>query len=231
MSTLNSDQSQSVMEEIIDSGLTAAIKPNSKKQVLSKGDARYWLEGGRLFKNHDAAEYACRFTALGRRGHFKLGTANKKTAAAKAAAVYCTIQSKGWEVALAQFKPTKSEQSRGTTVGAFIETACRISTARSQSLEAYTKAFRKIVSEISGLSGDRKHDVRGGGAAVWRKKIDAVELASIAPAEIMAWKKRRLLEAGDDPLEKRRTIVTVNSLIRNAKALFGKKRDNRVLSG
>ena len=34
--------------------------------------------GGRLFKNHDSAEYACRFTALGRREHFKLGTVKKK---------------------------------------------------------------------------------------------------------------------------------------------------------
>ena len=115
MSTLNGDQSQSAMEEIIDSGLTAEIKTNSKKRVLSKGDARYWLEGGRLFKNHDSAEYACRFTALGRREHFKLGTVKKKTAAAKAATVYCTIQSKGWEVALAQFKPKTSEQGREAT--------------------------------------------------------------------------------------------------------------------
>jgi hypothetical protein len=73
------------MEEKIDSGLTAGSKPNKSAKVLSKADSRYWLEKGRLFKNHGSTESSCRFTALGRREHFKLGTPNKKTAAAKAA--------------------------------------------------------------------------------------------------------------------------------------------------
>jgi integrase len=50
-----------------------------------------------------------------------------------------------------------------------------------------------------------------------------VKLESIKPADIVAWKNRRLRDAEGDPLTKRRAIVTVNSLIRNSKALFGKK--------
>ena len=40
---------------------------------------------------------------------------------------------------------------------------------------------------------------------------------------MVAWKNARLKAAGSDPLARRRTTVTVNSLIRNAKAPLGKK--------
>ena len=93
------------MVEIIDSGLTAEIKKSKRKPVLSKGDSRYWLEEGRLFKNHGAAEYSCRFTTLKRREHFALGTQNKKTAAAKAAEIYSFIQANGWEAGIDRYKP------------------------------------------------------------------------------------------------------------------------------
>jgi integrase len=76
---------------------------------------------------------------------------------------------------------------------------------------------------VKGIKYDRKHDFHGGGVAKWRELIDGVSLASITPAEVTTWKNRRLREVEADPLAKRRTIVTVNSLIRNSKALFGKK--------
>ena len=53
--------------------------------------------------------------------------------------------------------------------------------------------------------------------------MDSVPLAAITPSKVRAWKNRRLQAAACDPLVKRRAIVTVNSLIRNAGALFGKK--------
>ena len=211
------------MEEIIDSGLTAETGSSKKKQVLSKSDARYWMEAGRLFKNHGSAEYACRFTTLKRREHFALGSPNKKTAAAKAAEIYSFIQANGWDSALERYKPEAPRPTGGVTVGTFIDTACHISSARSQSLDAYAKAFRRIVSDIKRIAPGRKHDAQGGGLTEWRKLVDAVELEAITPAEIIAWKNHRLREVEGDPLAKRRTIVTVNSLIRNSKALFGKK--------
>jgi integrase len=57
----------------------------------------------------------------------------------------------------------------------------------------------------------------------WRAKIDAIKLESLTPADVVAWKNNRLREAESDPLMKRRAVVTINSLIRNSKALFGKK--------
>ena len=196
--------------------------PPLELRQKSKSDSRYWLEGGRL-KFHDSPDYSARIQADGKRAWFALGSPNKKVAAAKAAEIYSCIQAHGWQAALDRYKPSAAPAAESVTVGTFIATSCRISSARRESLDAYTKAFRRIVSEIKGIKSDRKHDFHGGGVAEWQGLVDAVSLASITPAEVVAWKNRRLREAEGDPLAKRRAIVTVNSLIRNSKALFGKK--------
>jgi len=225
MDTFNGDHPQSSME--VKSGPKMARKtssgPLSSSSGKSKTDSRYWMEPGRL-KFHDSPDYSARIQAGGKRVWFPLGSPNKKTAAAKASEICSYIQANGLEQALEQYKP-KSTEDEGSdiTVGKLIEAGCRMSSARRQSLDAYTKAFRRIVSEIKGISHDGKHDFSGGGFSAWRAKVDAVKLATLTPAEIMAWKNSRLRDAENDPLAKRRAIVTVNSLIRNSKALFGKK--------
>ena len=219
MDMLRGDQSQSTIAGKSDSRLTAG----KSKQVLSKGDARYWLEPGRLFKNHGAADYSCRFSTLSRREHFLLGSSNKKTAAAKAAEIFAFIQANGWDPALDRYKPKAEEVTASPTVGDFIAAATRISSARRHSLEAYAKALRLIVSEIKGITGEDKNDFHGGGSSAWRMKVDAVKLDTITPADVVAWKNGRLRANESDALAKRRATVTVNSLIRNAKSLFGKK--------
>ena len=225
MDTIISDQKQSLILDKIDSGLTAKVKKPRKKIVLSKGDARYWQEDGRMFKNHGAAEYSCRFTTLNRREHFGLGSQNKKTAAAKAAEIYSFIQANGWERAIDRYKPKRIVEAVATTitVGALIDAATKVSSARKQSLDGYAKAFRLIVAEIHEISSDGKFDAYKGGMKKWRAKVDAVAMDTITPAVILAWKNKRLRSAERDPLAKRRAVVTVNSLMRNAKALFGKK--------
>jgi integrase len=225
MDTVMSDHQQSSVVEKIDSGLTAEFKPQKKKATLSKGDSRYWTEGRRLFKNHGAAEYSCRFTTLNRREHFNLGSQNKKTAAAKAAEIYSHIQANGWESAIDRYKPKAPPKSvvSPVTVGEFIEAATKESSARKQTRDGYAKAFRLIVSEVRGICGDGKFDAYKGGLIKWQAKVDAVAMDTITPAEILAWKNKRLRGAETDPLAKRRAIVTVNSHMRNAKSLFGKK--------
>lgn len=225
MDPLNGDHQQSSMPDKIDSGLTAKTQQPRKKSVLSKGDARYWLEDGRLFKNHGAAEYSCRFTTLKRREHFTLGSQNKKTAAAKAAEIYSFIQANGWESAVNRYKPKVSTETIAVpvTIGTVIDAATKVSSARRQTLDGYAKAFRLIVSEVRGISSDGKFDAYKGGMKKWRAKVDAVAMETITPAEILAWKNKRLRSAESDPLAKRRGVVTVNSLMRNARSLFGKR--------
>ena len=188
----------------------------------SKADSRYWLIGKRLIL-HDSANYSIQLQNLGRRAWFPLGTPNKKSAAAKASEIYSFIQANGWEAALERFKPQAPSKIDEVTVGTFIEAATKVSSARSQTLEGYAKAFRLIVSEIRKISSDGKFDAYKGGMKKWRAKVDSVAINAITPAEILAWKNKRLRSAEADPLAKRRAVVTVNSLMRNAKSLFGKK--------
>ena len=188
----------------------------------SKADARYWLQGKRLVL-HDSANYSIQLQHRGRRTWFPLGTPNKRTAAAKAAEIYSYVQAQGWDAALERFKPKTPTKIDEITVGMLIETASAVSSARRQTLDCYAKAFRLIVSEVRGISSDGKFDAYKGGMKKWRAKVDAIALDTITPTAILAWKNKRLRIAEADPLTKRRAIVTVNSLMRNAKSFFGKK--------
>jgi integrase len=197
----------------------------SKSKSPGKGDSRYWLQAGKLVSDTRwAGAFACRIQSQGRREFFPLRTSNKAAAAAKAAKIYNDVSALGWDDAIAKHKPeTLRDTNKPATVGQLIEAACAASTARKHSLEAYSKAFRRVVSEVAGIQDGRKFDAFKGGTKEWRERVDAVSLASLLPADVQAWKNRRLRAMDTDPLAKRRAITTVNSLIRNAKALFGKK--------
>lgn len=220
MSKIKGDQKQSGVREII----AGKLPEDSGTVKLSRSDSRYWNVSGRLFKDHGVADYSCRFSIRGERNQVCLNTSNQREAAKRAATLFTLVSQNGWETGLALYRPApeKTEQPE-LTVGTFIKTAVSISSARSQSINAYTKAFRRIVSEIKGISNAGKHVACGSGSTDWRSKVDAVELITIAPTDVIAWKNKRLRDAEADPLAKRRAVVTVNSLIRNAKALFGKK--------
>jgi integrase len=206
--------------------ITARKLPEEKESPVSfsKTDTRYWLASGRLFKEKGCPHFYCRFAAKGKRGRFALDTPNQKVAAAKAAEIYRRVVAVGWDAALEQYRPQVAPETvRAATVGDLIEIACSVSSARRHSLDAYTKAFRRIVSEIKGIAKGRKFDAAKGGSLAWRQQVDAITLAELLPSDVQTWKNRRLREHEADPIARRKATVTVNSLIRNAKALLGKK--------
>ncbi len=195
--------------------------PKGAKSKFSKGDARYWLVPGRLFKD-ESADYSCRFSVRGRRAQFCLATSNQSAAAKRASELYTLVVTQGWEAGFALYRTEAKKEAAGT-VGALITSASSLSTARRHSLDAYTKALRCIVAEIKGIRPGKNTEGKGSAHAAWRAEVDAVPLEEITPAEIVAWKNARLRAVESDPMAKRRAAVTVNSLVRNAKALFGKK--------
>jgi integrase len=220
MEGINSDQERATVR----SKTAGKMPEDSKKHSFSKGDARYWGASGRLFKDHGVADYSCRFSVRGQRAQICLDTSNQKEAAKRAAALYKLVAQEGWEAGFALYRPQETPPTpTEVSVGALIEAATKVSSARRQTLDGYAKAFRLIVSEVRGISGDGKFDAYKGGLIKWRAKVDAVAIDTITPAEILAWKNTRLRGAKGNPLAKRRAIVTVNSLMRNAKSLFGKK--------
>lgn len=220
MEGINDDQERATVQ----SKTAGKLPEDSKKNKFSKGDARYWSGQGRLFKDHGVADYSCRFTVRGQRAQICLDTSNQKEAAKRAAALYQLVSREGWEAGFALYRKQEAAPApSAVTVGGLIEAATKVSSARRQTLEGYAKAFRLIVAEVRGISSDGKFDAYKGGMKKWRAKVDAVTLDTITPAQILAWKNKRLRAAESDPLAKRRAVVTVNSLMRNAKSLFGKK--------
>lgn len=200
------------------------LPEDSQKNSFSKSDARYWQAKRRLFKDHGAADYSCRFSLRGKRDQFCLNTSNQREAAKLAAELFTLVAREGMEAGYALYRPKKTvAKSETVTVGALIAEATKVSSARRPTLDGYAKAFRLIVSEIKDINGDGKFDAYQGGMAKWRAKVDAVCMDALKPADVLTWKNKRLRDSEGDPLAKRRAVVTVNSLIRNAKALFGKK--------
>ncbi|MCB1095960.1 MAG: hypothetical protein KDN22_10335 [Verrucomicrobiae bacterium] len=197
------------MKEIIDGFLPG----------YAKTDSRYWLEGARLFEDNSQA-FSCRFSYRGKRSQIALGLGNKREAASKAAEIYKHLIAHGWEDALRKYK---GDSDSSTSVGEFIRAAIQHSSARRQSIITYSKAFRTIVSEIEKIDQAGRFDSKSGGCDGWKERIDAVKLERITPERVNAWKNKRLRDFRDDPEKRNQTTVTINSLIRNAKALFARK--------
>ena len=84
------------------------------------------------------------------------------------------------------------------TIGELITAATRLSSARKESLDTYAKALRRIATGVltvkSGKSGPKQ------GTDAWRRLINATPLDKLTSA-----------------------AVTVNSLLRNSKALLSKR--------
>jgi hypothetical protein len=112
----------------------------------------------------------------GRRETFPLGTLNKAVAAATARDIYLFLAANGWQAVVARYKKTKRvagerNTERAITVGEFLDAVFRVSTRRS-TIEGYATAFRKIVADLFGLSGDpAKFDHRSGGREKWLARV------------------------------------------------------------
>ncbi len=192
-------------------------KSASKVQVrYSKGDVRYWAK---RLKRDRSKNFLVQIKYRGERHAITFSETNAEAAAPKALALYRLIVTNGWKSALESIRP--ETKARAATVGALIEAATRLSSARPESLYAYAKALRRITAGVMGMDNGRKYDFKRG-SAEWRAKVDATSLHKLTPAAVLAW-KNALLKAARTPEERGHAAVTVNSLIRNSKALMSKK--------
>lgn len=190
----------------------------------------------RFYKNGERAvkevEYTVEVMFRRRRHRFRLETANRDAAAARARDIYLSLQSRGWNETLVEYAPAIAAVVRNVegdpiperpTVGDLIREVNEISTARKTTLETYFKALRKIVGDVMGITGDDKFRAKTGGTQKWRTRVEKVKLERLTPDALQKWKVSFLRSAGNDPSAQRRVKTTYNSLVRNARALFSKK--------
>jgi integrase len=195
-----------------------------------KTDVRYWQkklfkptytrDGKRFVLDH----YAVKLQHHGKRDNFKLGTPNSAAAAAKARDIYVFMQANGWEATIAKYKrQTARTPTKDATVGEFIE-ELKATTGRHKTIDGYAIALRLIVSDIQGIEKTPgRYDYYSGKRDEWVAKVHSVKLASITPNEIQRWKVRFLDRAGDSPIKQSAAKISVNSLMRRARSLFGEK--------
>ena len=197
---------------------------NKKNGRYPRTDARYWRS--KLMKpvngrGQVSPFYSARIAYAGRRERFPLETGNKEEGADLARKIFTTVKDRGWDEALANFKK-KTEKHAGT-VGAYIALVEKHAKLGARTRVSYAKCFRCIVAGTMGIDAGNRFDARGGGRERWLEKVDAVRLDQLTPAKITAWQKAQVEAAGKSPAAIARRKTTVNSKIRNARALFSKK--------
>jgi integrase len=127
----------------------------------------------------------------------------------------------GWEVALTKFRPDAKPRCI-TSIGGYIETVGGLLNVRGRSLANYAYALRKIALEATAKreSSASRFDPK---TLTWRRKVDDLPLASLTPQAVELWKASFIRRAGDNHLLQQRARRSVNSYIRNARALFSKR--------
>ena len=184
-----------------------------------RGDVRHWE---RRVKKDASKHFFVQIAHQGQRHRFTWKETNAEAVAPLALAIYRKIVVNGWDAALADHKPDLVKAKSTTVkVGKFIEAATRLSSARRETQDAYAKALRRITAGVMGMDNGRKYDFKRG-SAEWRDKVDDTPLDKLTPAAVLAW-KNSFLKSSRTPEERGHAAVTVNSLLRNSKALMSKK--------
>ncbi|SHJ09665.1 Phage integrase family protein [Rubritalea squalenifaciens DSM 18772] len=203
--------------------------PVRRPATQSKTSIAYWKE--KIYKpkarGASCPNYSVRFSYKGRREYFSLESPDKELAARKARDIYQDIVDYGWLHALETHRPdladkqTPDTSTKGKTVGDLIEHASRLSTARPETISTYVRAFRRIVSELEGLSIAKRF--YGPAHKKWVASVDQVELSLITPERVSAWRADYISRHSQDASARKSAITTANSCIRNSKALFSRK--------
>ncbi len=209
----------------------SSAHPNSGR--FPRTSALYWRSRVERTISPNGLEntfYSARIVYRNRRVRFPLETSNKNEAAGKAAKIFGSIVENGWEATILEFKPNAKlpaqdfEPLKGSTVGDLIAASRKYCSARPSSFNCYVRALRRVVSGVMLLDEQKKISrKKKEGYTAWRNKIDALPLCELTPARIQEWKQFYLKSSGTNAKAKRSATTTVNSLIRNCKALFAKK--------
>ena len=208
------------------------------KEKFAKTDFRYWESRVYFSKYREAGgtcqskTYTVRIQHAGKRRSFNTGESSKRAAGKEAAKIFVFLRANGWEATLDRFCPSQAPQEDRVTVGDYIREVESIATIAPRTLGDYKRSFRKIVSEAQGIQEATdddgqprsRFDYRNGGRDAWVARVDRVFLDQITPAKIQKWKKSRVARAGSDPLKIKSARISANSIMRQAKSLFGARK-------
>ena len=202
----------------------------SASRNRDKTHADYWKQ--RLFRNSycqngaviECGNFAVKIQQRGRCETFAPKSGNREMAAREAKEIYTYALANGMTATVAKFKPDMAERIASPTLGEFLAEIKAKAGFRPKTFKCYAHAFRKITADIFKIDGGKaRFDYKKGGRAEWVKRVEAIKLDTLTPDKIQAWKIACLERTGINPVQLTRTKRNVNSFIRQARSLFGRK--------
>jgi len=183
----------------------------------AKDTASYWKTKvtRRKIRGEESKHLYARFSHDGRQAWINLETGNVNTAANTAAEKYRLLKSEGWEA----IKPTR-QPGELITVGDWIKAVEDSNCLRQATFKTYARKLRQLAGEIKSIGGKSRFAASKSGE--WIKAVDEVKLSELTADRVKAWKTSRLRGIADHT-KRSRAENTANSVLRNAKGIFGRK--------
>lgn len=180
-------------------------------------------------KTYKINEYSVRLQHLGRRESFAIGTINAQAGAIKAKEIAGYLESNGWELTLAKYKPDQVANEKICSLGEFLANVRQSSHLKLMTVRRYEVKLRRIVADLAGVDDEAKgkakrakYDYVNGGQKEWAAKVDAQNLSILTPESINRWRNEYIARSNTDPIVRKSAERSAVSYLRNAKALFSK---------
>ncbi len=201
-----------------------ADEAEPKTARAAKSSVDYWKDRVRPRVLKDGTLTPELYLRMKEKGHavwFNLATANRTTAATKARDIWQTVQVKGLDAALADFRPQSAPRAaRSATVGQFLTEAKVLANVRPSTLAQYEISVRRLVAGVLGMKAEGSVFYHGSDEAkAWRAKVEGASLDVLAPSRVEAWRKAYVAAAPDE-LARIAKKNTTAALIRNARGFF-----------
>lgn len=182
----------------------------------SKDTATYWKPRvtHRTIRGKESPTLYARLSHEGRQAFINLNTANKTEAANTAAATWKLLKAEGWEAV----KPTKSA-AETITIGEYLKQVEAAHIWKKPTFDVYVRKLRTLAAEIKGIPREKRYDTQN--AKERRAKVDKLPCSILTADNVRTWRKKRLKGLKGDAEQK--AINTLNSILADARALFGKK--------
>jgi integrase len=201
------------------------IVRRSYMAISKKANSKLWESKVFQYNPQDkAALYYAKFRYAGRRSTFCTHTTIRAQAAAVAKTIFMELRTLGWDATLKKRKPELPSRC-ATTVGEFLDAIRKTYSGQERTISDYCRNFRRLAADIFKIERDeKKFDYFNGGRLKWIEKVNKIRLAEMTPELIQAWRVA-YVGKGDDDLQKRRSAqASANSILRQCRSLFGRKR-------
>jgi integrase len=203
----------------------SAVKVQKSSSSLGKGDARFWMQNGKLVRKNGSPNYSFQIQFKGRRLTFTSRTANKDASARFAAGVYLDLLALGVEATLQKHRPEARGDAEvaAATVGEWIEAARKVSQTKAATFHSYETALRKIAGDVLAVRrSDKRFGPKSGGARKYREKVDAAGLDILSQGAVQQWRLDYVAGARN-PKKRASRMTSCNSTVRMARSLFAPK--------